>query len=169
MLPAVCSSHSPTPLTSRSRGAFGFSLIELLVVLVILGIMAAMVAPRFSRAIDHAAVDSVLRQLRNDIAYTRTTAVRSGVRYQIRYHHVDVGGRPCITEYHIRPQQQPDSPSRRVPVAGLARGVCLSTSGNQITFDSRGLGTAGRTFTAERGSIRKRLVMNRIGRTRIER
>jgi type II secretion system protein H len=150
---------------SRCRN-LGFTLLEVLVVLVILGILAAMAAPSLRGMVDHAFTSRVLNRLVADIYFTRTTAVRDGVRYQLRYEHVDVGGRSCIHRYDIRPQHDPEAPARVVLVSELARGVCLSTSGSQVTFDSRGIATTGRTFTATRGRVEKRVIMSRFGRIR---
>jgi type II secretion system protein H len=158
------------PLTTAGVGSrcrnLGFTLLEVLVVLVILGILTAMAAPSLRGMVDHAYTSRVLNRLVADIYFTRTTAVRDGIRYQLRYEHVDIGGRNCIHRYEIRPQHHPDAPVRVVVVGEVANGVCLSTSGNQVTFDSRGIATMGRTFTATRGRVEKRVIMSRLGRIR---
>jgi Tfp pilus assembly protein FimT len=125
-----------------------------------------MAAPSLRGMVDHAFTSRVLNRLVADIYFTRTTAVRDGVRYQLRYEHVDIGGRNCIHRYEIRPQHHPDAPARVVVIGEVANGVCLSTSGNQVTFDSRGIATMGRTFTATRGRVEKRVIMSRFGRIR---
>lgn len=154
------------PGPDRHYRTVGFTLFEILVVLVILGIMAAMAVPSLRGMVDHAYANRVLNRLVADIYFARTTAVRDGVRYQLRYEHVDVGGRNCIHRYEIRPQHDPEASARVVLVSELARGVCLNTSGSQVTFDSRGIATMGRTFTATRGSVEKRVIMSRFGRIR---
>lgn len=42
----------PMPFASRRRPAFGFTLVEILIVIVILGILSAIVIPQFSNASD---------------------------------------------------------------------------------------------------------------------
>jgi type II secretion system protein H len=95
------------PLTRAGVGSrcrnLGFTLLEVLVVVVILGILASMAAPSLRGMVDHAFTSRVLNRLVADIYFTRTTAVRDGVRYQLRYEHVDIGGRNCIHRYEIKP------------------------------------------------------------------
>jgi len=146
----------------------GFSLLEILVVITLMGLLAALATPSLVGMADVSTTRSVLNRLVADIHHTRMTAVRTGQRHQLRYEHAEIGGRSCIRSYQIRPQSESDAPVRTVIIPEADRGLCLSTSGNQLTFDARGLATMGRTFTATRGRAEKKVIMSRLGRIRWE-
>jgi len=146
----------------------GFSLLEIVVVLTLLGLMGTLAVPSLRGMTDASMTRGVLNRLVGDIHHTRMTAVRTGQRHQLRYEHEAIDGRSCIRSYQIRAQNDPQAPVRTVTIPDADRGLCLSTSGNQLTFDSRGLATMGRTFTASRGRAERRVVMSRLGRIRWE-
>ena len=76
---AVCRAVAPvarrTARTGRiRRGAFTF--VEMLVVVLILGIVAAVAAPTFHRSLQYHRLESAARRVKQDLEYLQTTARR---------------------------------------------------------------------------------------------
>src|SRR5688572_19674615 len=71
-------------LAPRSSARRGFTLPEMLMVLVIMGIMAAMAGPRLSRWIQTISQRSVANQLVADLSRARALAAREGSSVSLR-------------------------------------------------------------------------------------
>jgi type II secretion system protein H len=65
-------------LTSRPSDRRGFSLVEIMVALVIIGIAAAIVAPNFRRSLDRARFDRAAGELQSDLRLAMSTARATG-------------------------------------------------------------------------------------------
>jgi prepilin-type N-terminal cleavage/methylation domain-containing protein len=121
-------------LQRRSRSTSGFTLIELVIVLVLFGILVALAAPNLAGYIRTTKVDGALNELSGDVAYTRMLAVRSGQRAKLT---ILSGGTSYIIEVN-----EPSTAWRVAKQVNLAtdyRSVTLSPAQTPLAFNSRGL------------------------------
>jgi prepilin-type N-terminal cleavage/methylation domain-containing protein len=155
---------------SRPPRPRGFSLIEILFVLVLLGVMLSLATPAMSGWLARTRLDSLTSQLSTDLFYARMLAVRAG-------HRVEVVVEPnkadeCIAEYAILIHADPPRTAKRVDVRASAPGVCLTMNQNgmALAFNSRGVPTpmVNRTFRAQAGALRSELSIASGGRVRRE-
>lgn len=154
-----------TDPTSHSRpAAAGFTLVELLAVLVLLGIGVAMAAPRMDGMAARNKTESAVARLNADLAYARVLAVRWGRPTSVRFNATG-------SEYTISVDTAgASSPNYRVVktvrVSQEYPGVTLSSPSSQVSFTPRGMvypDDSGR-FTAARGSVADSLRLYPTGR-----
>jgi prepilin-type N-terminal cleavage/methylation domain-containing protein len=118
----------------RRRGRAGFTLVELLLVLLLMGLVLTLAAPKFVATIRYFTARSATSQVVADLALARTTAVREGRSTSLR----------ILTASTYRVVVDADGTAadrvvKSVVVEGAARGVALGAVGTRITFDSRGM------------------------------
>jgi type II secretion system protein H len=144
------------------RGQAGASLVEMMVVVIIIGIVAAIAVPRFTNWVSALRVDGAASQIAADIAYTRMMAVREG-----RTASLTLSG----TDYIIATENT-DGTVRRtlrtVKVANTYAGTTVTGAGGngRVAFDSRGVLKANSTsaITLSRLGRSQRLNISAIGR-----
>ena len=123
---------------ARQRRSAGFTLVELTLVIVLMGILVALAAPSLAGYVRRTRVEGALNELTGDIAYTRTLAVRSGRPATLT---VEPGG----TAYKIESTHQETATTtatrvaKRVNLTSDYRGVTLTPATTVLTFNSRGL------------------------------
>jgi Tfp pilus assembly protein FimT len=135
----------------------GIVLIELLLVIAILGILAAIAAPRVTALNDAAAVRAEAMEIVAALDAARGASIRLGTVTTLTladsaYRVVAVVGSDTVTAWrHSGP---------------VARGVTLSTPARGILFGPAGLavGAANRTITLTRGTTSRQVVISRLGR-----
>ena len=153
----------------------GFSLIELLIVMVILGIMAGMAAPSLNGLVAANKTQRALDHISADIAYARMLAVRSGRPVGIRFS--GTGN----TRYRITRLTSPATGLPAVEVlksvdlgseyAGLSLSAIPTTTvapTDSIGFNSRGMISttlASNWFVAVAGGTTNRLELTPLGTT----
>jgi prepilin-type N-terminal cleavage/methylation domain-containing protein len=135
----------------------GYSLIELLVVVVLIGIMTLVAVPRFTAFRDTASVESATAEIGRLFASARELAVlrRTPVALVI-----DTAG--ASLELRSRGQTM----LRRS--LGATYHVLLVTNRDSMVYDPRGLGfgIANLSLVVRRGSAVDTVVVSRLGRTR---
>lgn len=148
-------------LRDEQRTSAGFTLVELAVVLVLLGILTTLAAPNMAAYIRGTNVDRALGELKGDIAYTRMLAIRSGQSAQLE---VQSAG----TAYVIKVDGS-GRDAKRVDLSRDFGGVSLAPPSTVLGFNSRGLLVPSFTgdeikITAQQGSSGASLSVLRSGR-----
>jgi prepilin-type N-terminal cleavage/methylation domain-containing protein len=129
----ICAHHI------RRGGRAGFTLIELMVVLLLMGLVLAMAGPKFAAGIRYLTARSATSRVVADLALARTQAVREGSTASFRL--------VTPSEYTVT-VDAPDGTAlrvvKRVTLEGTARGVAVTApAGARIAFDSRGMRRTG--------------------------
>ena len=141
----------------RRRG--GFTLAEMLIVLVIIGIALAMAVPRMQGVLHGSALRGALNQMASDLTLSRLRAVRSATRVSLTINAAGTGYMVVVD-----PTGTIDT-LKSVSFANDAKGLTFSPANTSITFDSRGLLVTGTTtVTATRQGRSDSLMVTGVGR-----
>ena len=146
-------------LRQRSRVASrsGTTLVEQIVIITVLGVLAALVARSISQQLDKLAVRNAAREARDIFASAREFAVARGVRTAVQ---ID----PLLAE--LRAHAGADTLVTR-PLRGL-HGVTLSTSRDSMAYSPSGLGYGAsnlRIIVVKRAAA-ETVTVSRLGRVR---
>ena len=137
----------------------GFSLAELAVVLALLGVITALVLPRWTEMLDWVAVDRAAVQVSTALAVTRSAAVWGRTRARL----LIAGDSLRLDRWESGAWQ----PYARWP-GPAERGVTLEVSNPAIVFLPVGLawGLSNTRVTLERGGRRAVVTVSRVGRVK---
>ncbi len=150
------------PSQYRKRASAGFTLIELAVVVVLLGILTALAAPNMTAFVRGTMVDRALDELMGDIAYTRMLAIRSGQSARLT---VQPNGMAYVIE--TTASDGSTQVAKRVDLPRDFRGVSLAPAPTVLSFNSRGLRASSGgdvTIFAQQGTSRASLTVLLSGR-----
>lgn len=151
----------PTNLRAILGSRHGFSMMETLTVLTIIGILCAIAAPRFSGFVSASRVDRARDVLAADLNLARMQAIRRGRPSTVQI----VGG----NRYYVvvpRPNAALMDTIKRVELKRDYPGVTFSPVTASIGFDSRGLLRSGSTtndVAAVQGTRRTALKITQLG------
>lgn len=157
----------------RQRGAGGFSLPEMMIVIAVFGIMAMMAMPRWEAVLAHIRTRGAAARVAADLAYTRQIAARTGRRARLEIESSPDCPAPrrgaAGHRYRII-VAGPDSVAALVDLRIDAGRVCLTSNQSpRVVFLSNGL-TAGfnnRTISLRQGNHRPTfLTVSVLGRVR---
>lgn len=152
------------PVSSRSTGQAGFTILELLIVIAMLGIVFAVGMRGFRQFNESTIVDQAARSLGSDVTLARSYAIRRGGNVALV---ANEGAR----SYVIR-----DWAGNVLGAGSFGAGsdtpltaLDIDTTGDSLTFNSRGMLTSGGTVQIDmtRNGLTKRLEVSALGRTRI--
>jgi type II secretory pathway pseudopilin PulG len=137
----------------------GFTLVDLLVVLLILAVVVSLGVPRLQPALDRIATDAAARDVTTALATARAAAVLQGSRARLR-----------IAADSLRVDREGAlgwEPYARWP-GPAASGVGLQVSNPEIVFGPLGLGwgLANTRVELRRGSQIETITTSRLGRVR---
>mgnify|MGYP006154520959 CR=1 FL=1 len=145
-----------TKRISLPRGRRGFSMAEIMIVIVIMGISLAIVAPKLSGVVGVSAIDGALNRVSGDLQFARLLAIKNGWPVRLA---TTAAGTYTIVE-------DPTGANRTLKTVVLRRdypGVTLTAT--NITFDSRGMVTSGdAAVTASRQGRSATLRVTGVGR-----
>jgi prepilin-type N-terminal cleavage/methylation domain-containing protein len=134
-----------------------FTLVELLLVVVLMGVLMALAVPRFSAMRDGASVRSAMADLGADFSMARQSAItrRSSVAVVL-----DTASGTVELRSAARMMSR--------HTLGATYGIVLGSNRDSAVYDSRGLGygVSNLTVTVRRGAIVDTLTMSRMGRVR---
>lgn len=152
--------RTPAPL----HPPLGYTLVELLTVVTLVGILSAAAVPSLRGSIDQIRVQSLVRRLTGDLHLARMLAVREGRSVDLL---LTSSGDGCVSAYRIARRGIPADPLVR-PVGRESPGVCLIHNGRpRLTFDPRGMArTGGKRFTVRAGEASDSVVVSFAGRIR---
>lgn len=114
---------------SRPRESAGFTIIELMVVVVVVAIFAAVALPNFSTAIRNSRLQASSNELASLIQYARSTAVQNNQSMAL-----------CVSEgvWSVHKACSDSNPLRSFEPP---TGVTVQSSVNSLTFNSNGTAT----------------------------
>jgi Tfp pilus assembly protein FimT len=141
---------------SFPRGRHGFSKAEIMIVIVIMGLSLAIVAPKLSGVVGVSAIDGALNQVSGDLQFARLLAIKNGWPVSLA---TTTDGTYTIVE-------DPTGANRTLKTVALRRdypGISLTAA--NITYDSRGMVTSGDAeVTASRQGRSGTLRVTGVGR-----
>ena len=145
----------------RPRARRGFSIVELLVVLIVSGVVMRMAMPRFAAMRDRMSLRSAKQQMAAYLVSARAAAIRRSTTAVFSVQNSTISARVK------RPDGTQSSLGGTVPLLS-ARGVTVSPGGgataDTIVYDSRGMATTpAHTYVLTRNSKKDSICVSRLG------
>ena len=138
-------------MTARTA-PHGFSLIELLITIVLMGMLAALAVPNWHKLFASYALNSAARQVQSELHNLKMRAVAENAGFQLSY--LD-----NASEYSVARESQV------IQTKPVARGISIIKAG-AITFSPRGTAGANRVRLKDGNGICRQIVVSATGRVR---
>jgi prepilin-type N-terminal cleavage/methylation domain-containing protein len=68
-----------------SRNSYGFTMVEVMIVLLILGMVAAVAVPSIDSTLDEMKIDGAAREVVSVLYYAQSLAIKEGIAYTVNY------------------------------------------------------------------------------------
>jgi prepilin-type N-terminal cleavage/methylation domain-containing protein len=68
-----------------SRNSYGFTMVEVIIVLLILGIVSAVAVPALNSSLDEMKLDGAAREVVSAIYYAQSIAIKEGVQHGVKF------------------------------------------------------------------------------------
>lgn len=151
---------------SIARGTRGFTLLELLTVLVVLAVGASLAAPRLNAMTSRMRARAALDQVALDLYHARMLAIREGTRTVMRFSRRGDRSECHAAGYTVVVRTVPER-TAWTTVLDLPPSACLRLGTvDSVTFNSRGLPDGvGRKVRLEQGEYSDSLTFSLLGRT----
>ena len=146
---------------ARTSAVRAFSLIELMLVVAIMGIIAAIATPRYALAVDRYRADAAARRIVADIRWTHSRAIAVGGPRTLAF----TSGKSA---YSVAGESDPDHPAAAFAVdlsTGPYAATVVSTSfgaSTGVAFNGFGICTAGGTVVIQSGSCKKTIQIDSV-------
>jgi prepilin-type N-terminal cleavage/methylation domain-containing protein len=149
--------HIHSRALSRHRG--GFTLAEVLIVVLIIGIAIAMAVPRMQGVLHQSAIESALNSVASDVTLARLRAVHNARRASLVVNAAGTGYSVVVDSAGT------PTTFKTVSFATDYKGLTLSPVNDTVVFDSRGMLVQGTgTIRATRQGRTDSLTISGVGR-----
>ncbi len=152
-------STGPSGMPVDTRTSRGFTLVEVVIVVLILGILAAVAAPRFAGALHRARAEEAAKRIQVDLGYAREKAISSSSPLTVSF-------TPLTDDYTIPVLADLNRPGRQYAVAlnssPYNAALVSATLGGDgdVQFDRYGIPDSGGTITVESGGYQQTVTVN---------
>jgi len=136
-----------------SNARLGFSLLELVVVLALMAILAAIALPGWSRLLPAYQLDSSVRQMQSELHSIKMRAAAENTGFQLAY----LAG---ASQYTIQ------ADTKVLATKPLPEGIVITKAGT-VSFSPRGTAGANRVRLRNSAGLCKQVVISATGRVRI--
>lgn len=151
----------------------GFSLVEVLIVIAIIGIVAAIAIPNLQRYATNSRLKSAAREIMGDIFWCRERTISENRLYRIAFNISPVntytieqcnnGGSSCTTGYSVIQTKSPTTFDNDIRITGAAFG-----NNSIINFQTRGTTEAGNIVLTNSRNSTATITTNITGRTSVQ-
>ena len=146
-------------MTRPVRGRFGFTMVDVVITVLIIGIMAAVAVPRFVDSLHRHRADAAAAKIQADLEYARRTAMARSTQLTVQfaaasndYTLVGIDRPDRVGEsYHVTLSDHPFESTL----------VSASLGGDEaVQFNQYGVPDSGGTITVKSGSYQQTITLN---------